>query len=131
MERRKSMKRFESISMIPFIDIMLVLLAIVLTSATFITQGAADIELPQAKETSPTSAGASVEITVDVQKKIRLNGKPCGMAELDEALSKLASTADIVLYVDARAPFEGFVAVADLLQKYQLRRASIVARHAP
>jgi biopolymer transport protein ExbD len=33
------MKRFDQINVIPFIDIMLVLLAIVLTTATFISQG--------------------------------------------------------------------------------------------
>ncbi len=124
------MKRFESINMIPFIDIMLVLLAIVLTSATFIAQGAMDIELPKANETTPSNAKAPVKITIDAHKNIRFNDKHCDIIELDKALSKLAATTDIVLYVDARTPFEGFVAVADLLQKYQLKRTSIIAQHA-
>ncbi len=123
------MKRFESINMIPFIDIMLVLLAIVLTSATFIAQGAMDIELPEAKETGAVHAASPVEITIDAQKKIRVNGKPCDLAKLEEKLSKLVSTADILLYVDARTPFEGFVAVADLLQKYQLKRTSVITQN--
>ncbi len=42
------MKRFDQINVIPFIDIMLVLLAIVLTTATFISQGRLDINVPTA-----------------------------------------------------------------------------------
>jgi biopolymer transport protein ExbD len=128
VDKQATMKRFESINMIPFIDIMLVLLAIVLTSATFIAQGTLDIELPKANETASGSANRPVEIVVDAQKNIRFNGKPCSMPALDAALSRLSSTADIVLYVDARAPFEGFVAVAVLLHKHRLRRTSIVAQ---
>jgi len=40
------MKKFDSINVIPFIDIMLVLLAIVLTTATFVANGQLDIALP-------------------------------------------------------------------------------------
>jgi biopolymer transport protein ExbD len=42
------MKRFDQINMIPFIDIMLVLLAIVLTTASFISQGMIPLDLPKA-----------------------------------------------------------------------------------
>ena len=37
----------ESLNIVPFIDIMLVLLAIVLSVSTFIAQGKIQIELPQ------------------------------------------------------------------------------------
>ena len=41
------MKRIDGINVIPFIDIMLVLLAIVLTTATFIVEGRLEIRLPE------------------------------------------------------------------------------------
>lgn len=46
---KKTPKRFDSINVIPFIDIMLVLLVMVLTTATFIKQGIIPVDLPQAK----------------------------------------------------------------------------------
>ena len=39
----------DSINIVPFIDIMLVLLVIVLTSATFIAQGKIPIAIPKAQ----------------------------------------------------------------------------------
>ena len=41
-------KPFESINVIPFVDIMLVLLTMVLTTATFISTGRIPVSLPQA-----------------------------------------------------------------------------------
>ena len=46
---KKIQKRFDSINVIPFIDIMLVLLVMVLTTATFIKQGVIPVALPTAK----------------------------------------------------------------------------------
>ena len=43
-------KEFDYINVIPFIDIMLVLLTIVLTTSTFIARGAIQIELPKASK---------------------------------------------------------------------------------
>ena len=46
---KKTPKRFDSINVIPFIDIMLVLLVMVLTTATFIRQGIINVDLPTTK----------------------------------------------------------------------------------
>ena len=42
------MKKFDEINIIPFIDIMLVLLAIVLITASFISQGKIQVNVPKA-----------------------------------------------------------------------------------
>lgn len=47
---KKAPKRFDQINVIPFIDIMLVLLVMVLTTATFIKQGIIPVDLPEAKK---------------------------------------------------------------------------------
>jgi len=49
---KKQHKKFDSINVIPFIDIMLVLLVMVLTTATFIKQGVIPVALPEAKATA-------------------------------------------------------------------------------
>ena len=45
------MKKFDEINIIPFIDIMLVLLAIVLITASFISQGKIQVNVPKASST--------------------------------------------------------------------------------
>lgn len=45
---KKTQKKFDQINVIPFIDIMLVLLVMVLTTATFIKQGVIPVDLPEA-----------------------------------------------------------------------------------
>ena len=42
------LKKYDSINVIPFIDVLLVLLAIVLLTSTFITRGIIPISLPNA-----------------------------------------------------------------------------------
>ncbi|OYV24794.1 MAG: energy transducer TonB, partial [Halothiobacillus sp. 20-54-6] len=59
------MRRFDQINVIPFIDIMLVLLAIVLTTATFIAQGEISVNLPEAKSAQPVSIEPVLMITVN------------------------------------------------------------------
>lgn len=44
------MKRFDQINMIPFIDIMLVLMAVVMTTASFVEIGLIDVNLPVAQK---------------------------------------------------------------------------------
>lgn len=44
----KSLKKVEGINVVPLIDIMLVLLAIILTVSSFIALGKIEIALPQA-----------------------------------------------------------------------------------
>ena len=63
---KKAPKRFDQINVIPFIDIMLVLLVMVLTTATFIKQGIIPVELPKAKTTQKENT--KKEITVYVNK---------------------------------------------------------------
>ena len=47
----RALKRVEGINVVPLIDVVLVLLAIVLTISTFVATGQLKIELPTAKST--------------------------------------------------------------------------------
>ena len=75
----KRFKRMDTINIVPFIDIMLVLLVIVLTSATFIAQGKIPISIPQAEGSESTKENLkSVEITINAQGEYFLDKKPNG-----------------------------------------------------
>jgi len=120
------MKRFDQINVIPFIDIMLVLLAIVLTTATFVAQGRIPLQLPEAEHAAQPSTDKPMEISIDEARKVYLGGAPVHLIELDQQLGAVSREQVIVLRVDASVPFNDFVQVLDLLQKYHLEQVSIV-----
>ena len=122
------MKRFDQVNVIPFIDIMLVLLAIVLTTATFISQGRIPLELPKAEHTEALSSEQSVEIAVDKAGGIYFDQSPIGKDALAARLAALDKGTPVVLYVDRAARFASFVTIVDLLKANQLEKLSIVAR---
>ena len=124
------MKRFDQINVIPFIDIMLVLLAIVLTTATFIAQGIIKVDLPDASSSDSLPQESQREITIDAQHAFFYDGDAVSLALLGERLQALPPETHILLRVDQAVPFEYFVDVIDLLKTNRLERLSIVTRQA-
>lgn len=71
------MKKFDDINIIPFIDIMLVLLAIVLITASFISQGKIKVNLPQAKSTVEVQADDMAKLlAITKNGDVYVNDKP-------------------------------------------------------
>lgn len=123
------MKRFDQINVIPFIDIMLVLLTIVLTTATFISQGIMDIELPEAENTATQPHDKkAVEISIDAQTGYYLDGKAVSMQALFEQIDEIEKDTALVLIVDKAALFEKFVTVMDRLKVNQFEQLSVLTR---
>ncbi len=120
-------KKFDSMNVIPFIDIMLVLLTIVLTFSTFIANGNIDITLPKASS-STKSELKFVQISIDKKGIIRLDAKTMPIEELKQKLSKLPKTSNISLKADENTPFKIFVQVVDILKILQLDKISIVTK---
>jgi biopolymer transport protein ExbD len=123
------MKKFDQINVIPFIDIMLVLLAIVLTTATFIAQGRIPLNLPQAQHAAAAQNDKPMEISIDAERKLYLDAALVHLMELDQRLGQVGVDQPIVLRVDASVPFSDFVGVLDVLNKFHLRHLSIVTVH--
>lgn len=125
------MKRFDQINVIPFIDIMLVLLAIVLTTATFISQGAIEINLPKAEsaESLPQPSDKKIiEIAINARSEMFIDGKKTSQQELADKLGKTNTQTPILLRVDKKVAFENFVSVIDVLKKYKLEKLTIVTK---
>ena len=87
------MKRMDQINVIPFIDVMLVLLAIVLTTATFIVEGRLPIRLPTAESQAEPAVTEPVEIAIDAAGQLYWAGEGLGMgpAALAELAPRLAA----------------------------------------
>ena len=122
------MKRFDQINVIPFIDIMLVLLAIVLTTATFIAQGVLEIDVPEARNSEPLKPEQTRRIAIDAASQYYLDEQPVTLPQLEETLRQLPGETPILLQVDRQVTFDKFIAVIDLLKGGQLNNLSIVTR---
>jgi len=120
------MKRFEDINVIPFIDIMLVLLAIVLTTATFIAQGSIPVQLPEAEQSESIEQQEHLEFSIDQDGLIYYQEEAIHLVRLENMLKDAGPQMPIWLRVDARADFQSFVRVADAIKRHGMERVSIL-----
>ncbi|MBA2124943.1 biopolymer transporter ExbD [Hyphomicrobium methylovorum] len=109
-------KPFESLNVIPFVDIMLVLLTMVLTTATFVAVGRIPIALPQA---SPTQVEKQKETTIEIAPGgiVHYDGSPVGLKELEQRLGDLPKDTSFIIRADKSIPFQAFIDVADALKR--------------
>jgi len=122
------MKKFDSINVIPFIDIMLVLLAIVLTTATFVSNNQLNINIPVAKSGESAADRQQVEISVNDAGLLFINGKETAFEKAELELQLLSTDTPILLLIDEAAQFKQFVQLIDLLKRLSLNTVSILTR---
>jgi len=123
------MKKFDQINIIPFIDIMLVLLSIVLMTAAFISQGKIKVKLPSSPAVSQQNrVGSEKIITINAAGHLFYNDKATTIDVLERLLANTNSHDSIVMRVDARVAFQHFVVVTGLLKKYGLSKVSVVTK---
>jgi len=125
---KKQHKKFDSINVIPFIDIMLVLLVMVLTTATFIKQGVIPVALPEAKATAKKDVKKEVTIYVNAKGEMFLEKEKVTAASLEEKLSKISKDQTVVLRSDKESRFQDFVTVMDILKRLHHEQMYIVTK---
>lgn len=125
---KKTQKKFDSINVIPFIDIMLVLLVMVLTTATFVKQGVIPVNLPEAKASEKQEEKKEVTIYVNAQGEIFFEEARVDMANLEEKLSGIAKDQTVILRSDKESRFQDFVSVMDILKKMGHEQLYIVTK---
>ena len=115
---------FNSINIIPFVDIMLVLLTIVLTTSTFIKAGLLPIELPGASEKQSESI-ESLIIEIDIEGRIYLNSKPVHLDELKESTKSFDNTTPVTIRADKNIVLQVFVDVLDIVKRAGLEKVTL------
>lgn len=121
------MKKFDSINVIPFIDIMLVLLAIVLATASFISQGKIEVNVPQSQSKVKVKQDDLAElITITKDGEFFYQDKIITIEALDKTLEKMGKERKITIKIDAETDFQQFVKVTDLLTKYSLKKVTVI-----
>lgn len=121
-------EKFDTINVIPFIDIMLVLLAIVLTTASFIATEELDITLPEANADAAQSDPATVAIAINRDAVLFLDNRKINLEELKQSLQELPKTSPVTVSVDEDVAFRYFVTVVNLLRELSMDKLSIITR---
>lgn len=112
------MKRIDTINVIPFIDIMLVLLVMVLTTATFVKTGLIPVDLPQAKGSAAEHKPSELKLTIKKDGTLFIGeNEQVSIEEFEQKVVTGGPEMTVVLYSDKDAAFQNFVAVMDVLKR--------------
>jgi len=130
--RRRSMNE---INMVPFIDVMLVLLIIFMVTAPLITTGVVDLPSVGKSQQRPSSV---IEVIVGTDEKLRLkvdnqDATPVALPQLAARVrEKQAGNSDVpvVISADKSVRYESVVRVMDTLQRAGVRRVGLSVKQA-
>ena len=125
----KSHKRFDSINVIPFIDIMLVLLVMVLTTTTFIKHGIIEVNLPEAKTVTKEELKKEVSIFVDAKGKMFYENNEVSLKVLEEKLKLISPKQTVILKSDKESKFQDFVSVMEILKRLNHEQLYIITKN--
>ena len=134
---RRPRKTIAEINVVPYIDVMLVLLIIFMVCAPLITPG--QIDLPSVGQ-SLNPAVAPLEVRINRDASIVLVDRQQGGTELavssEQLLSKVKAIQlnhpeqAVVISADKSLKYEDVLRVLDTLQRGQIKRVGLLARPA-
>jgi biopolymer transport protein ExbD len=117
-------REVNQINVIPLVDVMLVLLVIVLTTATFISTGQIPVNLAKAKEVGDRK-DVPIVITLTSEGNLFLNNSPVPEGELPAALTAQPRESAVVVRADKVTLLERFVAVVDEVRSLGFKQVSL------
>jgi biopolymer transport protein ExbD len=120
------LKKFDGINVVPMIDIMLVLLVIVLTTATFIAKGVIPLELPKGKSAKEFPRERKLKITISEAGEIYLGDSKLSLSTLGYFLEAKERQTPVFISCDRKANYERFVDVLDLQKQLAFNKINIV-----
>ena len=135
IEKRGGRRLMNQINVVPYIDVMLVLLVIFMVTAPLINPG--QIELPQiGKSSSPPAAPLEVSIHTDrtlwlQDRSQRGTERKVTRDELIQAIrQKQKRNADqaVVIAADKDVRYEAVLEVMDMLQQNHVQRVGLLAK---
>ena len=132
---RRQRRLMNEINVVPYIDVMLVLLVIFMVTAPMIQQGTVD--LPSvAKSSAP--ATQPLEVMIDLDGDIRLTNRATDGAERAVSRSALARTVrdilaknpqqPVLIAADKKVRYEVVMGVMDELQRAQVQRIGLLVQ---
>lgn len=118
----------EGLNIVPFIDIMLVLLAIVLSISTFIAQGQIKINLPKSENSLniENKNEKKFSIVIDENNLFYANDEKMDLKMLKQKIMPLDKKTLVELKSDKNAKFESFVQIIDILKAKEHENFQII-----
>lgn len=120
--------RKEGLNIVPFIDIMLVLLAIVLSAATFISQGHIKINVPESSAAQPQENEKKLTILLDKDSKFYIDEVESSIERVKSRIEGVDSATLIELVSDGEARFQAFIEILDILKEKGHEKFTIQAK---
>ena len=114
----------DQINVIPLVDGMLVLLVIVLTTATFISSGQIPVNLAKAKEVG-TRTDAPIIITLTADGTLFLNDRTIPEGGLKGALTVEPRESSVIVRADKVTLLERFVSLVDEVRGLGFQQVSL------
>jgi biopolymer transport protein TolR len=127
--QRETGTSLSEINMVPFIDVVLVLLIIFMITAPILQSGI-EVDVPKTKTVKELTEQRMV-ITIDRAQRVYLNDKPVNIHELGAQLSsKMKDPQHQAVYVrcDETVPFGSWATVVDALRQAGIQNISVVTQ---
>ena len=122
------LKKYDSINVIPFIDVLLVLLAIVLLTSTFITKGIIPVSLPNSNNADNLKPDKEIVLVIQENGELFIEDRPETLENIEQIILKSSKETPIHINTDKNSKFESFVQVLDMLKKHSYSNVSIVTK---
>jgi biopolymer transport protein ExbD len=123
------MQKINALNMIPFIDIMLVLLVIVLMTSSFIASGRIPLNLPTAKS-DPAVEREPVQISITAEGAIFLETEEIALEAFAERVSEKDRETAFLLRADQETRVQAFISVVDALKRLGFTKVAVETRAA-
>ncbi len=128
--RRRAMSE---INMVPFIDVMLVLLIIFMVSAPLITTGLVDLPSVGKAQQRPSKV-VEVVIGADERLKLRLDQQDVGATTVQQLAARVkelqggSDQVPVVISADRQLKYDTVVRVMDVLQRAGVKRVGLAVK---
>lgn len=116
---------FDQINVIPLVDVMLVLLVIVLTTASFVATGEIPVDLAEAKHSELPQPSPPLLLSLKADGTLFLGATPVALERLGEVLATYPKDKQVVLSADSTTVLEKFVRVVDEIKRYGFPHVSL------
>ena len=120
--------RRDGLKVIPLIDVMLVLLAIVLSVSTFIAQGAIPINLPQSDKVEKKLDDKRLFVVISADNKVYIDDEEKDFDEIRNIIHQTKDDQMIEVKSDKDAKFDNFVRIISILKDKGHENFSISAQ---
>jgi biopolymer transport protein TolR len=127
--QRETATSLSEINMVPFIDVVLVLLIIFMITAPILQSGI-EVDVPKTKTVKELTEQRMV-VTIDRAQRVYLNDKPVNIHDLGGQLgSQMKDPQHQAVYVrcDETVPFGSWATVVDALRQSGIQNISVVTQ---